>query len=154
MLPILKICLIWCAAQARAHLLLLLLPLPLPPPSSSVRKLMNNAESKENNILPQLFFWPTFCAAHQSKQVLCKDNIVFLGGEFLWRGTPGERRGECFFVFFCFFFSFFSSASSFFLSNAKRSQRMHRFAQKEKSSAWNAKLMSGTGHDIFDPRWA
>ena len=31
---------------------------------------------------------------------------------------------------------------------------MHRFAQKEKASAWNAKLMSGTGHDIFDPRWA
>ena len=30
------------------------------------------------------------CAAHPIKQILCKDSIVFLGGDFLWRGEGGS----------------------------------------------------------------
>ena len=38
--------------------------------------------------------WALACAAHQIKQILCKGSIVFLGGEFLWRGALGEREGR------------------------------------------------------------
>ena len=38
--------------------------------------------------------WALACAARQVKQILCKGSIVFLGGEFLWRGALGEREGR------------------------------------------------------------
>ena len=38
--------------------------------------------------------WALACAAHQVKQILCKGSIVFLGGELLWRGGSGRKRGE------------------------------------------------------------
>ena len=37
--------------------------------------------------------WALACAAHQVKQILCKGSVVFLWGEFLWRGALGEREG-------------------------------------------------------------
>ena len=33
--------------------------------------------------------WALACAVHQVKQILCKCSVVFLGGEFLWRGALG-----------------------------------------------------------------
>ena len=64
-------------------------------------------------IMMMIWCWALACVAQQSKQILCKDRILFWGGDFLWRGAPGERRGECFFVFVCFFFSFFLLSVSF-----------------------------------------
>ena len=40
------------------------------------------------------------CVAHQSKQILCKDRILFFGGViFCGEGLWEKGRGECFFCF-------------------------------------------------------
>ena len=48
------------------------------------------------------------CVAHQSKQILCKDRVLFFGGViFCGEGLWEKGRGSVFFVFFLFFFFFF-----------------------------------------------
>ena len=52
--------------------------------------------------------WALACVAQQSKQILCKDRILFLGGViFCGEGLWEKGRGSVFFVFFFFFFFFF-----------------------------------------------
>ena len=68
------------------------------------------------NMLKEGFRQALACVAHQSKQILCKDRILFWGGDFLWRGAPGERRGGVFFCFRLLLLLFFSSFCLFSLS--------------------------------------
>ena len=48
------------------------------------------------------------CVPHQINKFYVRTAYLFWGGDFLWRGALGERRGECFFLFS-------SASSSFFL---------------------------------------
>ena len=51
------------------------------------------------------------CVAHQINKFYVRTAYFFWGGDFLWRGALGERRGECFFPSLLLLFLFF-----FFLS--------------------------------------